>query len=273
MAKTYVGSPIEYDPIREIGVMVPMRDGVKLATDIYFPAIGGQRAPGKFPVILKRSPYDRQSPGNPTEGKFFARRGYVYATQDVRGRFDSEGEFYAFAKEAPDGYDAVEWLGVQPWSDGQIGTLGGSYSGSDQAALATLNPPHLATMTVAFGAANYYHKLHAAKRRAGAAVPRLRLSHGPGQQGGEGGPGYQGGADQDVHSGYGRRRQPVSSERGRHRASQAALLRAVGHRHPDPRRLRRLLEAAGLRHVRVLRPVRGRSDPPYRRMVRLLYSQ
>ena len=157
MTETYEGSHRQYDALREIGVMIPMRDGVKLATDLYFPAIGGQRAPGNFPVILKRSPYDRQSPGNPTEGKFFARRGYVYATQDVRGRFDSEGEFYAFAKEAPDGYDAVEWMGVQPWSDGQIGTLGGSYSGSDQAALATLNPPHLETMTVAFGAANYYH--------------------------------------------------------------------------------------------------------------------
>ena len=91
------------------------------------------------------------------DAKFLARRGYVCALQDVRGRFASEGEWYAFAKEAPDGYDTVEWLGTQPWSDGKVGTMGDSYAGSDQAALATMDPPHLSTMIVAVGASNYYH--------------------------------------------------------------------------------------------------------------------
>ena len=77
--------------------------------------------------------------------------------QDVRGRFASEGEWYAFAKEAPDGYDTVEWLAAQPWCNGSVGTMGDSYGGSDQSALATLNPPHLSTMVVAVGASNYYH--------------------------------------------------------------------------------------------------------------------
>ena len=154
---TYSGSHQQYDVLREVDVMVPMRDGVGLATDLYFPALGGQRADGKFPVILERTPYNKASPGNVTNGKYFARRGYVCAIQDVRGRFQSEGVWYAFAKEAPDGHDAVEWLGTQPWSDGKVGTMGASYAGSDQSALATLAPPHLSTMIVAVGASNYYH--------------------------------------------------------------------------------------------------------------------
>ncbi|MBT5711391.1 CocE/NonD family hydrolase, partial [Candidatus Poribacteria bacterium] len=90
-------------------------------------------------------------------GKYFARRGYVCVIQDVRGRFASEGQWYAFAKEAPDGYDTVEWLAAQPWCNGSVGTMGDSYCGSDQSALATLNPPHLSTMIVAVGASSYYH--------------------------------------------------------------------------------------------------------------------
>jgi putative CocE/NonD family hydrolase len=128
-----------------------------LATDLYFPAQDGERASRRFPVILERTPYDKASPRNTANGAYFARRGYVCAIQDVRGRFASEGEWYPFALEAPDGYDTVEWLATQPWCDGQVGTMGGSYSGSDQSALATLNPPHLKTMIVAVGAANYYH--------------------------------------------------------------------------------------------------------------------
>lgn len=157
MPDTYEGSHQQYDVIVEHDVMVAMCDGVRLATDIYLPAIGGRRAEGAFPLILERTPYNKSSPGNVTNGKFFARRGYVCAIQDVRGRFKSEGEWYAFAKEAPDGYDTVEWLAKQPWSNGVVGTMGGSYAGSDQAALATLNPPHLATMIIAVGASNYFH--------------------------------------------------------------------------------------------------------------------
>ncbi len=157
MPSTYEGSAQQYEVLSESNVMVPMRDGVRLATDLYFPTFQGQKAVGKFPVILERTPYDKAAPRNVAKGKYFARRGYVCAIQDVRGRFRSEGEWYPFAKEAPDGYDTVEWLGTQTWSDGKVGTIGDSYAGSAQAALATLNPPHLATMIVAVGASNYYH--------------------------------------------------------------------------------------------------------------------
>ena len=157
MNTRYQGSPIAYDVTIKKNVMVSMRDGVRLAADIYLPSNGDQVADGQFPVILERTPYDKTSPRNVTNGKYFARRGYVTVYQDVRGRFASEGEWYAFAKEAPDGFDTVQWLGAQPWSDGQVGTMGASYAGSDQCALATLNPSHLSTMIVAVGAANYYH--------------------------------------------------------------------------------------------------------------------
>lgn len=157
MSHSYEGSYQQYEVICQSDVMVPMRDGVSLATDIYFPALGGRVVTGKFPVILERTPYDKLGAGNVTNGNYFARRGYICAVQDVRGRFASEGEWYPFAKEAPDGYDTVEWLAAQEWSDGGIGTMGASYSGSDQSALATLNPPHLRTMIVSVGASNYYH--------------------------------------------------------------------------------------------------------------------
>ena len=157
MSALYEGSQQQYGSVRESDVVMETRDGVKLAADIYFPAVDGRRAEGRFPVILERTPYDKTAPGQATKGSFYARRGYVCAIQDVRGRFQSEGEWYAFAREAPDGYDAVEWFGTQPWSNGRVGTMGDSYAGSDQAALATLAPPHLSTMIVAVGASNYFH--------------------------------------------------------------------------------------------------------------------
>ena len=158
MTHAYEGSDQQYHVITESNRMIPMRDGVRLATDLYFPAsVGDRREEGPFPVILERTPYGKASPKNVLKAQYFARRGYVCAIQDVRGRFQSEGEWYAFAKEAHDGYDTVEWLGAQPWSTGKVGTMGDSYAGSDQSALATLAPSHLATMIVAVGASNYYH--------------------------------------------------------------------------------------------------------------------
>ncbi|MBI3733432.1 MAG: CocE/NonD family hydrolase [Chloroflexi bacterium] len=168
----YSGSPQLYTSTVERGVMLPMRDGVRLATDVYRPALDGQAVAGQFPVILERTPYDKGRADLVANGQYFARRGYVCVIQDVRGRFNSEGEWYAFAKEAPDGYDTVEWLARQPWSGGQIGTVGASYAGSDQSALATLNPPHLKAMVVAVGASNYFH---ASMRQNGALEYRFQI--------------------------------------------------------------------------------------------------
>jgi uncharacterized protein len=148
------GSWMEYDVVVEKNVRVPMRDGVPLAADLYLPARDGKVAAGRFPAIMERTPYDKE--GKVNEGRYFARRGYVAVMQDVRGRFASEGEWYAFAKEAPDGFDSVEWAAAQPWCDGSVGTMGGSYCGSDQSAAATLNPPHLKAMVVSVGTSNYH---------------------------------------------------------------------------------------------------------------------
>ena len=157
MAGPYQGSHQAYGVLCDSNVMLSMRDGVQLATDIYYPAADARIAEGAFPVILERTPYDKASPGTTARANYLARRGYICALQDVRGRVRSEGEWYPFGREAHDGYDTVEWLGVQDWSNGKVGTMGDSYAGSDQAALATLNPPHLSTMIIAVGASNYYH--------------------------------------------------------------------------------------------------------------------
>ncbi len=157
MTRKHEGSSQQYGVHCDSDVMVPARDGVGLATDIYMPAVNGAAQGGPFPTLLERTPYDKASADNVAKGKYFARRGYVCAMQDVRGRFQSEGEWYPFAREAPDGYDTVEWLGTRSWSDGQVGTMGDSYPGSVQSALATLDPPHLASMIVAVGASNYFH--------------------------------------------------------------------------------------------------------------------
>jgi len=91
-------------------VFIPMRDGVKLATDLYFPE-GARR---DLPAVLERLPYNKKALAE--RGAYFAARGYVFAAQDVRGRFRSEGRFEPFLREGPDGYDAIEWLASQPAS-------------------------------------------------------------------------------------------------------------------------------------------------------------
>ena len=121
-------------------VHIPMRDGVKLATDIYFPSPKS----GPFPVILMRTPYNKDILKG--YGGFFSGQGYVLAAQDVRGRFESQGEWEPFINEREDGYDTVEWLAARDWSTGKIGMYGGSYSGLVQFAAAVLKPPHLVTI-------------------------------------------------------------------------------------------------------------------------------
>ena len=133
-------------------VMMPARDGVRLATDIYLP--DGEPAPsGPFPAILIRTPYNKAGVAGTAE--FFTKFGYAVAVQDVRGRYSSEGTFYIYIKEGPDGKDAVEWVAARPWCNGDVGTFGGSYLAATQNALAVLRPPHLKTMFVLVGTSNY----------------------------------------------------------------------------------------------------------------------
>jgi len=151
----YVCSAPSYEALAERNVMMPLRDGVRLATDMYFPSLDGRKVEGEFPVVLTRTPYDKAAQA--AVGKYFAERGYVAAMQDVRGRYESQGVFYPFRHEGPDGYDTVEWLAAQPWCNGEVGTLGASYCAAVQSALASLNPPHLSAMVVTYGPASYYH--------------------------------------------------------------------------------------------------------------------
>ncbi len=136
--------PAEFDVAVEKNVMVPTRDGVRLAADLYRPARGGQPAPGRFPALLTRTPYDKNGVGG--EGRYYAERGYVVVANDVRGRYASEGTWRLIDDDPQDGFDVVEWIARQDWSDGKVGTFGTSYPGGTQHALAEMNPPHLTTM-------------------------------------------------------------------------------------------------------------------------------
>jgi putative CocE/NonD family hydrolase len=137
-------------------VMVAMRDGVKLATDIYLPAENGLPTKEKLPVVLQRTPYDKNQEFYVKPARFFAGHRYVSVIQDCRGRFNSEGDFRPFRQEPQDGYDTVEWLARYPSSNGKVGTYGVSYMGWVQFETATQNPPSLATMIPHTGPTNAY---------------------------------------------------------------------------------------------------------------------
>jgi putative CocE/NonD family hydrolase len=131
-------------PVVETGVMVAMRDGVKLATDVYFPAKEGVRLEGRFPVILTRTPYNKT--GGKKQGEYFARQGYVFVAQDCRGRYESEGVWHWMTDDGEDGVDCAAWIGQQPWSDGKIGMIGTSYVGGTQHAMALAGAKELTTV-------------------------------------------------------------------------------------------------------------------------------
>ncbi len=138
--------------IAEYNVMVAMRDGVELSTDIYRPAEAG-----RYPVILTRDPYDNGSDDKSiAEGYLWAERGYVFIHQNVRGRYDSDGEFYPYAAELEDGYDTQVWAGAQPWSNGKVGMLGGSYLASVQWLSAHLRADSLTALAPRMTPYNYY---------------------------------------------------------------------------------------------------------------------
>ncbi len=145
-------------------VMVTMRDGVRLATDIYLPAAKSGAPEGGYPVIFERTPYNKSAPSRTEKragdkrpmtrtatAKYFAQHGYAVVVQDCRGRYKSEGRFTKYLDDAEDGFDAMQWLVEQPWCNGRIGTLGLSYAAHTQMALASLDPPGLACMFVDSG--------------------------------------------------------------------------------------------------------------------------
>lgn len=134
---------------REVRILfnqrVPMRDGVTLSADVYLPA--GE--PCKRPVILTRTPYLKSNMLVVERAQQYVKSGYVFVAMDVRARGDSDGEnFNPYFNEGRDGYDSVEWCAAQEWSDGNVGTQGGSYLGTIQWLTALEQPPHLRAMVV-----------------------------------------------------------------------------------------------------------------------------
>ncbi|HXV64697.1 MAG TPA: CocE/NonD family hydrolase [Vicinamibacteria bacterium] len=141
--------------IVERKLMIPMRDGVRLATDIYRP----RNASGKVPIVWSRTPYnfnywdvDNGVPADMTRALTAVKRGYAYVVQNERGHFFSEGN-YDILGSPDDGYDMLEWMQRQPWSNGKVGTTGCSSTAEWQMAVAAMGHPAFAAMNVqGFGA-------------------------------------------------------------------------------------------------------------------------
>ena len=137
-------------------VMIPMRDGVRLATDVYRP----KNATGKVPIVFVRTPYNfnfwdvrNGVPADMNAALTAVKRGYAYVVQNERGHFFSEGHYDILGPPTTDGYDALEWMQKQPWSNGKVGTTGCSSTAEYQMAIASLGHPAYAAMNVqGFGA-------------------------------------------------------------------------------------------------------------------------
>ena len=138
-------------------VMAPMRDGVRLSTDVFLPTLGD----GPWPVILIRSPYNKASAMDDAVAALLTDiKRYALVVQDTRGRHASEGADSLYFSDSwgakQDGYDTVEWAAAQPWSNGRIGTWGASALGITQYFLAGAAPPHLACCFIIVAASNLY---------------------------------------------------------------------------------------------------------------------
>ncbi len=149
-------SPAEFEVRATRGDKAPMRDGVRLSVDLFRPDADATR---RFPAILIITPYSN-NPGYQARGTWFAKRGYVVAVADSRGRFDSEGDWDPFdPRHKSDGYDLVEWLAKQPWCDGRVGMMGLSYMGWTQWWTATQAPPALRAIVPEVAPPDQFHNL------------------------------------------------------------------------------------------------------------------
>ncbi|TCT17587.1 hypothetical protein EDD68_1275 [Melghiribacillus thermohalophilus] len=134
----------EYQVTIKRDIRIPMKDGVTLSADLYLP-----KEDARYPAIVVRTPYLKQTDVIFQNGNYFAKNGYAVVYVDVRGRGDSEGTFDAYFQEADDGYDTIEWVAEQSWCTGGVGTMGGSYLGRIQWLTALKKPPALKTMIAA----------------------------------------------------------------------------------------------------------------------------
>ncbi|MEM7134886.1 MAG: CocE/NonD family hydrolase [Chloroflexota bacterium] len=159
---------IHYEIEMRLNVRVPMRDGVELSADIYLPKVTHlYSAPFEndpntieksetFPTVLIRTPYSNNGDATIQRARALASLGFACVIQDTRGRYDSDGAFYPFMSEAEDGYDTQEWIGQQAWSNGKIGTSGGSYLGMTQWLSAPLGSPYLTCMAPSITCTNLF---------------------------------------------------------------------------------------------------------------------
>jgi hypothetical protein len=145
--------PFEVSVLRD--VMAPMRDGVRLATDVYLPSRNGNPLDERFPVILIRTPYEKGTSAKVSES--FASHGYAVVVQDTRGRYKSEGVWHMLTDDGRDGFDTAEWIIRQSWSNGKIGMYGVSYVGGTQHAMAMEKPPGLVTVIPVDAMSNLGH--------------------------------------------------------------------------------------------------------------------
>ncbi len=136
---------------RSLDFMVEMRDGVHLATSVYLP-----EGDGPWPVILTRTPYNKAGYGQ-RSGQFIEHE-YAFVAQDCRGRFLSEGEYVPFTTDMEDGYDTIEWIAEQDFSDGKVGITGASAMGITSNLAAVADPPHLAAAYVIVAPQSLFHE-------------------------------------------------------------------------------------------------------------------
>lgn len=130
-----------------------MRDGTRLSLDIFLP-----RTTDPVPAILTITPYDNNNMRS--KGKWWAERGYAFVAADLRGRYDSEGEFDTFdARHKTDGYDIVEWIAEQGWCSGPVGMVGGSYEAWTQWWTASTQPPHLVAIAPMVGQPDQFENI------------------------------------------------------------------------------------------------------------------
>ncbi len=144
----------EYEVSVRRSIMVPMRDGIELSTDLYFPEGAGD----KLPVILLRTPYDKNNYWRRERGApyIFGQHGYVVAVQDKRGKYESyKGRYAMYNGDGLDGYDTVDWLAEQSWSDGKVATFGCSYLGDVQILQSRHRNPHLTAMVPQHSGGSY----------------------------------------------------------------------------------------------------------------------
>jgi len=140
-AAPQTGKQTEAQPTVRLGLAVPMRDGVHLAADVYFPETGE-----RWPAVLVRTPYSRKAKSLKSY-LYFRNSGYAVVLEDVRGRFASEGTFGSIDQEGPDGNDTINWIAEQPWSNGRVVMAGSSYLGMVQWWAALQDNPHLVAIS------------------------------------------------------------------------------------------------------------------------------